>query len=128
MAAPTIGELQKKFAFLEGEVLAILLFGSYAKDEMTPRSDIDLCIVAPDKSPAEMMRKVWQRMNTAGWDIYCFQEFPLHLKMEIIQHHKVLFAADLPALHEYFYFFRKLWNDQKHRQEVTKEEVLAMLG
>ncbi|MEW5896380.1 MAG: nucleotidyltransferase domain-containing protein [Nanoarchaeota archaeon] len=123
----TIKELKEKFKFLQSDVLAILVFGSYVKKDLTPRSDIDICLVAPDRSPAELLKKVFQNTDTKGFDIYCFQELPLHIQKEIIENHLLLYTKDKPALYEYFYFFRKLWNAQKHRQGLTKEEMLAMV-
>lgn len=112
------------------KVLAILLYGSHAADDATPRSDIDICVVAPKTDPAEILREVWRNVpiGIRKYDVYIFEEMPLYLKMEVINNHKVIFTRNIYDLHEYFYFFRKLWNDQKHRQEVSKEEVLAMLG
>ena len=47
-----IRKIQEDFNFLKnkiknGELQAILLYGSYAENEQTARSDIDICIVAP---------------------------------------------------------------------------------
>ncbi len=41
-------DLAREFSFLKGrkDILAVLLFGSYARREATPRSDIDICVVA----------------------------------------------------------------------------------
>lgn len=36
----------------------------------------------------------------------------------------VIVAKDEPELYEYLYFYRKLINGQKHRQVVSKEEIL----
>lgn len=60
-------EIRKDFRFLEKEVLGVLVYGSYAKGEATPRSDIDVCIVIGKQStPTEMRRmlsRVWGNVN-----------------------------------------------------------------
>lgn len=127
MAETKIERLTEKFRFLKDEVLAVLVFGSHARSEETPRSDIDVCIVAPGKDPKEVLAKVFRNVDTRGLDIYCFQELPLHIKMDVILHHRPLFVRDEPSLYEYFYTFRKIWADQEHRQSVTKGEILSML-
>ncbi len=127
MAEAKIDALAAKFRFLRDEVLAVLVFGSHARGEETPHSDVDICIVAPDKNPAKILAKVFQHVDTKGLDVYCFQELPLHLKMDVILHNLPLFVRDEPSLYEYFYTFRKIWADQEHRQRVTKEEILSML-
>ncbi|MEK6950226.1 MAG: nucleotidyltransferase domain-containing protein [Nanoarchaeota archaeon] len=108
-------------------IVAILLYGSWACGEATPRSDIDLCIVAPKTEPQAVLSTVWRTVNVTArkYEVYVFEEMPLYLKMEVIDSHKVIYARDQGELYEYFYFFRKLWNDQKHRQEITKEEILG---
>jgi hypothetical protein len=52
---------------------------------------------------------------------------PLYIKIEIIQNHLLIFGNPY-ELGEYFYLFRKLWKDQEHRQKLTKEEMLEILG
>jgi predicted nucleotidyltransferase len=108
-------------------IVAILLYGSWASGEATPRSDIDLCIVAPKTEPQAVLSTIWRTVNVTArkYEVYVFEEMPLYLKMEVINSHKVIYAQDEGELYEYFYFFRKLWNDQKHRQEITKEEILG---
>jgi len=39
----------------------------------------------------------------------------------------VVYARDVLELYEYFYPFRREWEDQKHRQEVGPEEMRALI-
>lgn len=120
-------QLKKDFSFLKGKVMAILLFGSKIK-QSTPRSDIDICIVAKEKD-SRIIREVYQHIdvNKKRYDVHTFNELPLHIKIDIINNHREIYIKDKPELYEYFYFYRKLWNDQKHRQQLTKEEILSMV-
>lgn len=127
MAEAKIKQLVEKFRFLKDDVLAVLVFGSHARGEEIPSSDVDICIVAPDKRPPEILAKVFSHMDTKGLDVYCFQELPLHIKIDVIRRNRPIFVRDEPSLYEYFYVFRKMWADQEHRQRVTKEEILSML-
>jgi predicted nucleotidyltransferase len=52
---------------------------------------------------------------------------PLYIQIQIIQNHEVIYAKDIYEMYEYFYYFRKLWEDQAQRQQVTKEELAAMM-
>lgn len=128
-----IASIKKDFSFLFGkkEVLAVLLYGSAAKKEETPRSDIDICIVAPDaEKRAELLNKVYRNLDVFSkkYDVRIFEELPLYIQIQIIQNHEVIYARDIYEMHEYFYYFRKLWEDQAARQHVTKEELATMLG
>ncbi len=121
--------LKKEFSFLKKwRILAILLFGSHAKKEIGPR-DIDICIVAPQMRSKEVLRGIYKKIDVHGkhYDIYCFEELPLYLKWEIITHHKVIYAKNEGDLYEYLYYFRKLEQEQRHRQEINKEEIFGLL-
>jgi len=121
--------LKEEFLFLKEEVLGVLLFGSVADDNSILKSDTDICIVAPNQKPNEILSMAYQKIDVYGkkYDVHVFEELPLYMKAEVLRNHKVIVAKDLPGLYEYFYFYRKLWEEQKHRQEITKEELLRML-
>ncbi|MEW5996766.1 MAG: nucleotidyltransferase domain-containing protein [Candidatus Micrarchaeota archaeon] len=120
--------LRKEFSFLKKDALAVLLFGSAAKGEAGAR-DVDICIVAPGKKSAGIMKRVYHNVDVygKGYDVYCFEELPLYLKWEVMDSHRVIWAEDEGSLYEYFYFFRKLQAEQRHRQEISREEILRML-
>ena len=127
--------IEADFAFLaeDERVLAVLLFGSSAKEQADERSDWYLCIVAPEiRDTGDMravLRKVFENVDVTGkrYDTWLFGELPLYMKVQVIENHKIVFCRDLPSLYEYFYFYRKLWGDQKHRQELDKEELMVIL-
>jgi len=45
----------------------------------------------------------------------------------VIEEGIVVYSPNELDLYEYFYPFRKLWADQKHRQELSKEDLLSLL-
>jgi len=111
------------------KVLGILLFGSYAIDQETNRSDIDICVVAPNEKMSDLLSYVWQKINVAlkKYDVRMFSELPLYIKIHVIKNGILIYSPNKFDLYEYFYFYRKLWADQKHRQEISKEELLSFL-
>jgi len=128
--------IESEFAFLEGDkkILAVLLFGSGAKGQADSRSDRDFCVVAPEvidsNSMSAILRKIYVNLNVSlkRYDIWLFEEFSLYMKAQVIENHRVVSCRDLPELYEYFYFYRKIWNDQNHRQELDNEAVKVLLG
>ena len=116
-----IKKIRKDFNFLrtkieKGEINSVILYGSYARNEKTIRSDIDICIVAPKlKTPKEfskLLGEVWQNINANKYDVRLFEELPLYIKMEIIKNHQIILSRNIPELYYHFYHFRKIWNDQ----------------
>ncbi len=130
-----ITEYKIDFEFLKDDpnILALLLFGSQISSEITDRSDTDICIIAPNihdiNDRALLFKRIYINVDVFGkcYDIWQFEELALYMKIEMIRNHEVLFCRDLPELFEYFYYFRKLWDDQKHRQEISMEELIKLL-
>ncbi len=111
------------------EILGILLYGSYLIDKETSRSDIDICIVAPNEDIHQLISFILQNVNVTSkkYDVRVFQELPLYIKIHVIENDELLYSANELDLYEYFYLYRKLWNDQKHRQEISREELISFL-
>lgn len=101
---------KKDFLNFKGRCRGILLFGSYVEGEQTKRSDIDVCIVNPSKG---VLNDISGKLG-GKYDIKVFDNLPLYIKLEIIRHHVVVYGNEA-NLSEYFYFFRKLWQDMEHR-------------
>ena len=95
-----IEKLKEDFEEFKDRVFGILLYGSYAKDEYTKRSDIDISLVGVDRDTyMEILGKLGNK-----YDIKIFEELPLYIKIDIIKNHKVIFGDEL-ELSEYFYKF-----------------------
>ena len=67
--------------------LGILLFGSYATDQQTNRSDIDICIVAPNIDNHELFLYIMSKIDVKSkkYDVRMFLELPIHIKIHIIE-------------------------------------------
>lgn len=119
-----VKKIKKDFEPLHTRVLGIVLYGSLTKGISSSRSDIDICIIAPNEDAFKLFRETL----SLNYDIKIFETMPLFLKIQVMQHHRVLYAKDLYELYEYFYVFRKIWNDQKQRQMITQREALSMFS
>ena len=107
----------------------MLIFGSGTKGKAGKKSDVDICIVAPGKNAKDLLKEVFANVDVAGkkYDVHVFEELPLYMRISIIEKHLVVFGNKF-SLGEYFYVFRKIWNDQKHRQKLTKREMMEILS
>ena len=118
--------LIKRLSFLRDRVMGVLLYGSIVKGEADERSDIDVCVVAPGEDSVKLLKEIDRRVESSEFDIKIFELMPLFLKGEVIDNHEILFSRDEPELYEYLYFYRKLWEEQKHRHRLSEEDALAM--
>ena len=112
---PLVAELKNDFKEYANLCEGILLFGSYAKKELTMRSDIDICLI---KSSKELLITLYKKFN-GKYDIKIFELLPLYVKMDIINHSITIYGDEV-ELSEYFYFFRRLWKDMHHRIEQNQ--------
>ncbi len=124
-------QMKKDFEMLSEKyrIKGIMLFGSQTIDSITSRSDVDICVVAPDENSFTLYSFLSVNLNLISkkYDIKFFTELPLYIQIQIIENGIVVYSPDELDLFEYFYPFRKLWADQIHRQELTKEELLNLL-
>lgn len=116
-------QIKEDFQFLkkDDKVLALLLFGSQIKEKTHEKSDTDICIVAPDTNPQEILKQVFSKINTEKkkYDVHTFEEFTLRLKHYIIKDHEILWTKDKRKLQEYFYKYQKIWKDQAKARGIT---------
>lgn len=121
--------VKKDFEPLLDDVLGVLLYGSLAAGVDSERSDIDISIVAPSiYDKIGFSRRVLSNVRDARYDVRVFELMPLYLKAEVVEKGEIIYTKNIFKLYEYFYYFRKIWEDQKHRQKLSKKEVLQLFG
>lgn len=126
---PEIRQISHQLNFLESTVLGILLYGSYAQNSQSTHSDIDICLVAPQiKNHSKIFLEILGRITNPLVEIRFFELMPLNLKASVIENHIIIFSPNSAHLYEYFYKYRKLWNDQRQRQNISGDELLKMIN
>jgi hypothetical protein len=60
-----------------GKVRAVYLFGSYARGEARPESDVDLCVVADDADSQLAAAARWRRAMRPVWPRPAFTLIPI---------------------------------------------------
>ena len=144
MVEKTIERLEEYFSWVEEDdrVLAVLLFGSVLEEKDHVQSDIDIALVVPGYSSfyydcegiskekvksSDVLMKVFREIDTVSkdLDVHIFEDLSLHIKTDIIENHEIVYASDELGMYEYFFNYRKLWDDQKHRNTMSEEELLA---
>jgi len=117
-----INQIKQDFSFIaqNPKILGILLYGSALDENNTVLNDIDICIVAPNQNLYEIYQFIMRHLtrHLIEYDIRFFEELPLDIKGEIMDHGIVIYASDEPALYEYFFFAaRKEWEEMKFRMK-----------
>jgi predicted nucleotidyltransferase len=85
----------------DGEVLAVILFGSQARGDAGPGSDVDVCLVAAPhlSSREEATRKRLEYLSESDLDLCVFQQLPLHVRRRVLKEGTVLFTRDEDTLY-----------------------------
>lgn len=83
------------------EVLAVLLFGSRARGDAAPGSDLDVCLVLATESASRlaMAQRRLEYLAEVDLDIVVLQQLPLYIRRRILREGTILFARDEDGLY-----------------------------
>ena len=79
-------------------VIALILFGSAARGQKRPFSDIDLCIVTSGMVPGNE-RLDLKSYGSQTIEIHLLDELPLAIRFKVVSEGKLIFCKDDLALH-----------------------------
>ncbi len=104
------------------EVIAIILFGSYAKNVQTPLSDIDICIIV-DRFDEDLEADIGS-MYSKDIDLVLFHKLPLRIQFEVLKHGKVLYCKDEEKFVEIKFKVLRSYLEMARIYEKIKREIL----
>jgi len=115
MKSDEFGYIKEKLNFLK-EKYDVVVFGSFVKDEMRPDSDIDIAVISY-QTDKEFNIKLWKNLLGKAplkFELRIFELLPIYIQISIIEKYRVVFG-DVLEISEYFYQYRKKWDDCKNR-------------
>lgn len=111
------------------EVLAVIIFGSASRQEETPLSDVDICLVLmPSPKPFEFTaftRKRLDYLKDFSLDVQIFQQLPLYIRRRVIKEGRILFVRDENLLYELAFRTAQAFEDFKHIYYGYLKEVAS---
>jgi predicted nucleotidyltransferase len=100
------------------EVLAVLIFGSAARPEQTPLSDVDICLIMmPQPKPFEptvLSRKKLEYLEDFSFDVHIFQQLPLYIRRRVLKEGRILFTRNEGLLYELAFRKAQAFEDFRH--------------
>lgn len=109
------------------EILAVFLFGSAARGEQRPASDVDVCLVFVPavRDRLYMAQKRLEYLGEApeGLDIQVFQLLPLYIRHRILKEGKVVFCRDEDTLYDLAFATVKAFEDFRYMYREYLDEV-----
>jgi len=125
-------ELDRLLAMVkqDEEVLAVIIFGSAARDEQPPFSDVDICLVMTSQpksfKPTSLSHKRIEYMKDNSLDVRIFQQLPLYIRVRVLREGRILFVRDENQLYELAFRTAQAFEDFKHiYYGYLKEVALA---
>ena len=107
-----------------------VIFGSYVTGEFRDGSDIDVAVItrAKDRRKNMEIQKRLFSLARSPYDLRVFELLPIKVKASVMDDYIVLFGDEL-EVSEYFYQWRKMWEDVKRRisyHETLEEKLKAI--
>jgi len=96
--------------------MEVVIFGSTVKGGRRPNSDIDVAIISRSRSEEKNLQLFSDVIGKAPdiYDIKIFEMLPLKIKASLIDNYVTVFGNESDISY-YFYQYRKLWDDCRHR-------------
>lgn len=131
MNSVELGEVRNSFETLE-EKYEVIMYGSQVEGGSRPISDIDIAVITRKGSREDNVKIQEDLLGILPlkYDIRVFELYPIYIQISVIENYKVIFGDPL-EISEYFYQYRKKWDDCKHRilsnQFVSYKERLSLI-
>jgi len=94
----------------------VVVYGSHVEGGIRPDSDVDIAVITREdnvEKNIEIQNKLLG-MFPLKYDVCIFELFPIYIQISIVENYQVVYG-DILEISEYFYSFRKKWDDCKHR-------------
>ncbi|MFW6118266.1 MAG: type VII toxin-antitoxin system MntA family adenylyltransferase antitoxin [Chloroflexota bacterium] len=113
----------------DADVVAVFLFGSRARGESAPGSDIDVCLVLrPGNYAATVLnQKRLSYLKEGNADVHIFSQLPLYIRHRVLKEGKILLCQDEDLLYEIAFRTAQAFEDFRHLYYGYLEE-LAHVG
>jgi len=109
----------------DDQVLAVMLFGSRAREEQIEKSDADVCLVlTPRKYGAkELSQKKLEYLTRSDLEIEVYQQLPLYIRVRVLKEGKVLNCRDEDELYAVAFKTIEEFGDFEHIYREYLQEV-----
>lgn len=113
----------------DADVVAVFLFGSRARGESVPDSDIDICLVLRPSNygPMVLHQKRLSYLKEGNANVHIFSQLPLYIRRRVLKEGKILLCQDDDLLYEIAFRTAQAFEDFRHLYYGYLEE-LAHVG
>ncbi len=120
------GAIQERLRklFEEKGVFLGYLFGSFARGEASPSSDIDIAVLLPEGNPLlfqELAAEIRKALGTERFDLVILNRAPLPFAFEVVAEGEVVYARDAETLNDFEMDIIRKFQDTAYLRSVQNE-------
>ncbi len=118
----SLDQIRRDLRFLSS--YEVVLYGSYVTGDYTREFDIYMAVITREKDKNKNFRiqlDIWGKVPSPIYDMRVFELLPIRVKASVIDGYLVLFGSE-SDISEYFYRWRKVWEDVRRRIEPMSIE------
>ena len=110
----------------DDRLLAVVLFGSHARGQEAPGSDVDVCLVLDPHGAHDTtgeIRLEYLEATPPSFDVQVYQRLPLYVRRRILAEGKVLYCRGEDALYDLARQTIREFEDFRPRYQCYLDEV-----
>lgn len=104
---------------------AIYLYGSYARSESKPYSDLDIAVITVSSEPSRSLREHIGSFASKKIDIQVFSDLPLPARMQVISQGIPLYIRDPECVREIVHVISLSYMDLEPMRKRWKRRILG---
>jgi len=109
------------------QVLAIYLYGSYARNEPKPYSDIDIAVITCNANPKRDLKELIGSYSSKKLDVQVFSDLPLTARMQVLTQGVSLYVRNEDSLWHVIKSVSLTYMDLEPMRNRWKKRILGAL-
>jgi predicted nucleotidyltransferase len=103
----------------------VYLYGSYARSEQKPYSDVDIAVITRSSTPSRSIREKIGSYASKKLDVQVFSDLPLPAQMQVFSQGIPLFIRDSEFMRELIHLISLTYMDLEPMRERWKKRMLG---
>jgi predicted nucleotidyltransferase len=108
------------------QVVAIYLYGSYARKEPKPYSDVDIAVITQMMDPPRYLKEIIGSYSSEKIDVQVFSDLPLSAQMQVLVQGISLFVRNKDSLWRIIKSVSLTWMDLEPMRYRWRKRIIGV--